>query len=131
MNEARMHFSTAVIAARLYVCGGIGQTSLLRFDPEVGVWELLQPMLEARASGSVAVLHGQLGGNDSPLKSVERFDPAHNTWERLTSTSHARTRGSAVEIDGRPFVCGGRGTDGEGHNSAESRRVGVGSSCVK
>ena len=27
---------------------GIGLTSLERFDPEVGVWELLQPMLEAR-----------------------------------------------------------------------------------
>ena len=28
LSEARMHFSTAVIADRLYVCGGIGQTSL-------------------------------------------------------------------------------------------------------
>ena len=53
------------------------------------------------------------------MSSVERFDPAHNTWEQLTSMSQARTGGSAVEIDGRLFVCGGRGAEGEGHNSAE------------
>ena len=134
-----MIFSTTVITDRLYVCGGIGRTSLDRFDPEVGVWELLQPMLGARAWAAVAVLHGQLcmyggrSGDGGPLSSVERFDPAHNTWERLTTMIHARTFGSGVAIDGRLFVCGGQGVDGEWLNSAECFEPawGVGNLCVK
>ena len=45
MNVARCDFSTAVVADKLYVCGGLGDCSVERFDPEVGIWELLQPML--------------------------------------------------------------------------------------
>ena len=113
MNEARWRFGTAVIADRLHVCGGIGLTSVERFDTEVGVWEVLHAV--------VAVLHGQLymggGRNDSevPVSSVERFD----LWERVESMTHARSEACAGVTDGRLFICGGEGEQGAAENSAE------------
>ena len=82
-----------------------------RFDPEVCVWELLQPMFQDRHGAAVAVLHSQLyvcGGtirHFRPTSSVERFDPTHNTWERLAPMTCPRGDARAVVIDGRLFIC--------------------------
>ena len=117
-------FATAVIADKLYACGGHRLASVERFDPDVGVWELLQPMFTERACAAVTVLHGQLYmcgglGDAGPMSSMERFDPTHNTWERLAPMTHARVAARVLEIDGRLFVCGGRGAGGASLNSAE------------
>ena len=114
----RMHhgraddFKTAVVADRLYVCGGEDPSSVERFDPEAGVWELLQPMLEEHSCGAVSVLQGLLylcggmdGGTEEP-STVERFDPTRNTWEGFAPMSRAKEIAHAVVIDGRLFVCG-------------------------
>merc|ERR1712136_731876 len=111
-------FNTAVVADRLCVCGGNDQRSVERFDPEAGVWELLQPMFEQHIGGAFAVLHGQLymcGGKDGGVggrgslrssSTVERFNPTRNTWERVAPMTCARGMSVAVVIDGRLFVCG-------------------------
>lgn len=73
-----------VVADRLFVCGGGAvQTSVEGFDFEVGVRELLQPMLEQHSFVVLAVLHGQLcmcGGDDEymPTSTVERFHYTRN-----------------------------------------------------
>jgi len=124
MNVARACLATAVIADRLYVCGGVSMT-LERFDPEVGAWELLQPRFENHNFSSAAVLDGHLyvcGGVDVnlvPTSSVERFDPTRDRWERLASMAHARLFAGVVEMDGRLFVCGGAEANGDDLNSAE------------
>ena len=59
MNVGRLNFSTAVVADKLYVCGGSQESSVERFDLDVGVWELLEPMFRERHNAAVAVLHGQ------------------------------------------------------------------------
>ena len=124
-SYARQGFATAVVADKLYVCGGLRTASVERFDPEVGVWEQLQPMSEERACAAVTISHGQLymcggrGHQDRPLCSMERFDPTHNTWEGLAPVMHARVAARVLEIDGRLFVSGGRGAGGASLNSAE------------
>merc|ERR1712136_246247 len=105
-------FATAVVTDMLYVCGGSGLTSVERFDPEVGVWELLQPMPGQRSFSAVAVLHGHLyicgrWNGSGCSSSVERFDPVRNTWETLAPMTAARNGATVVVIDGRLFVCGG------------------------
>ena len=105
MNVGRRCFSTAVAADKLYESGGLCDCSVERFDPEVGVWELLQPMFQNRYNFAVNVLHGQLcvcGGYNGfqPTSSVERFDPTHNTWERLAPMRCVRGGASAVGFTG-------------------------------
>merc|ERR1712136_321884 len=117
-------FAIAVVTDKLYVCGGRGLTSVERFDPEVGAWELLQRRPERRCGAAVAVLHGQLymcgGMNDRVcLSSVERFDPTHNRWETLAPMTHARSESHVVVVDGQLFICGGRGAHGPYLDSAE------------
>lgn len=112
MHVARAGFSPAVVDDHLYVCGGSWESSAERFDPEVGVWELLQSTFRRRLDTAVAVLHGQLymcGGcneDGAPVSSVERFDPAHNRWEPLAPLGCARHDARAVVVDGMLLICG-------------------------
>ena len=116
MSRPRSGFATAVLADKLYVCGGFGQASVERFDPEVGVWELLQPMFSERSlmpcppsCTANCTCVEVVGRGNMPFSSMERFDPTHDTWERLASMTHARYAASVVEIHGRLFMCCGWG----------------------
>ena len=105
MHHVSFGFETAVVADRIYVCGKDGSTSVERFDPDVGVWELLQPMF----GGHLHVCGGLNGGREV-VSSVEHFDTTRNTWERLTPMTHAR-QAHVVVIAGRLFICGGGEAD--------------------
>ena len=119
MTHNRHSFSTVVVAGKLYVCGGEGFREILnkveRFDPVLGAWELLSPMLHGRSRATIAVLRDRLyvfGGRDSfdhssALRSVECYDPHTESWEALAPMLHARCGPMAARINGSLYVLGG------------------------
>jgi len=117
----------------IYVCGGFDGTEQIatataeRFDPVVGVWEPVPPMLERREVLTAAVIGGQLyvcGGFDGTqcLCSVERFDPAAGAWEALVPMSERRWCAAAVVLDDQLYICGGYGGYNDGNNLASAER---------
>lgn len=111
---------STVINARfsrgICVCGGFDGSqetnTAERFDPAVGNWELLPPMLERRSVLSSAVLGGRLyacGGFDGVkcLRSAERLDPAADCWEPLPPMSECRWLATATVLGGHMYLCGG------------------------
>lgn len=117
MLQVRDRASAAVVAGRLYICGGTteGQAALRsveRYDPETGVWEAMPNMAHARRNTSAAVVAGRLyvcGGSDEvrSMRSVERFDPAQGVWEAMPRLLQERARASTVAVKGCLYVCGG------------------------
>jgi len=102
---------------RLYVVGGINDGYRLvdtveRFDPLVGLWEVLPHMQTARAGPVAVVLAGKLyvlGGEarGAALKEVERFDPWIGRWESLPDMHIGRIRAATAVLDGCLYVLGG------------------------
>jgi hypothetical protein len=85
--------TVALVDGRIYSSGGYqGHRSLLRLDPETGVWTSLPQMPDGRDHGlSVAhdrafwIFGGFSGGQGEPGASW-RFDPATNAYETLPAT---------------------------------------------
>merc|ERR1712187_513795 len=85
MLEARAGAASAIVASRLYVCGGFGAfgqvlASVECFDPEVGSWETITrtPALRTGVAATAAAGHLLLFGGyqgSGPLRDVHRFDP--------------------------------------------------------
>jgi len=99
LQHRRTNAAGAVLAGRLYVCGGFdGERTLNtaeRFNPTTGAWESLPSLQHPRAHAAAATLTGCLficGGQDEedkPLSFAERFDPQVSTWTRLPPLSPA------------------------------------------
>jgi len=118
MAYPRCGVSTSVITSRLYVSGGMTTNGIFstveRFDPALGTWELLQALLP-RLNFTTAVLRDRLfvcGGraaNDGKkvLTSVECYDPDTDTWEESTPMLNARCGAKAASISGCLYVFGG------------------------
>merc|ERR1711933_241074 len=71
MATCRLEPAVAVVAGRIYVCGGRDGVRFLssaeRFDPSLGQWNALRPMSARRGAAAAAVLDGRLyvcGGHD-------------------------------------------------------------------
>lgn len=110
-SSIKQLFSMAV-----YVCGGFdgveGTNTAERFDPAIGAWEPIPPMLERRSVLGAAIIAGQLyvcGGHNGNhfLSSVERFDPASDAWEQLPNMSECRWGAVSLALSGRLYICGG------------------------
>ena len=115
MQEERVEASFVAFSGCLYVCGGIygsgrvrGRTlsSVERFSPERGSWEIISQMPQARAvaaavgAGSRIYVLGGYGAFDAneeffwhssgftpgeQLSSCLSFDPLSLTWQELPS----------------------------------------------
>jgi len=139
MLERRSDASAHVIAGRVYVCGGCNgeasQNSAMnsvlntveRFDPSLGAWELMPPMLFARKCAAAGVIEGKLyvcGGYDATEQALdlsECADPhASTVWEALPLMHEPRAEPSSGVVGRRLFVCGGRGGVWLQLNSAEA-----------
>ena len=116
MTRPRCFCSTAVIAERLYVCGGQDDSVSIvveRFDPAHDTWELLRPMLHHHVDATVAVLRdrlylvGGIGDDNIALSSVESYDPYTDSWEESAPMSHARFDAKVARVNGSLYVFGG------------------------
>jgi len=124
MSQARCCAQACTVGGRLYVWGGIsapgnknGVVDLMeRFDPAVGAWEQLQPMLEARVFAATAAdarfIYACGGCRERKFGaatfSAERFDVATEKWESLPPMLQERYGAiAAMSGTGRVFVCGG------------------------
>ena len=118
MTHSRCLCSTAVIAEKLYVCGGEGgraHITVERFDPAHETWELIRPTLHRRKDTTMAVLRdwlyvvGGMSDDDTALESVESYDPETDSWAESVPMSHARSGAKVARVDGSLFVFGGAG----------------------
>ena len=109
--------TTAVIAEKLYVCGGEGgraHNTVERFDPAHETWELLRPTLYRRKDTTMEVLRdrlyliGGMGDYRRPLDSVECYDPETDSWAESTPMSHARFGAMVARVHGSLYVFGGK-----------------------
>jgi len=139
MAQRRCDASAHVVGRHLYVCGGANGdssqhsalnsvlNSVERFDPRIGVWQLMPSMLFARRCAAAGVISDRLyvcGGCDATEQALdlsECFDPGSNSiWEALPLMLEPRALPSAGVISQKLFVCGGSGGGAWGQlNSAE------------
>ncbi|CAE8581898.1 unnamed protein product, partial [Polarella glacialis] len=120
MSERRWGMSSAVVAGKLYVCGGSGGgnnrlSTAECFDPCQEVWEPVPSMSEARWSAAVAVMFrrlyvcGGLGAGAQPLHTAECFDPVSGQWWPLPPMACGRCSSVCAALWGQLYVCGGSG----------------------
>ena len=100
----------------LYVMGGTNRnnevlSSVERYNFKTGCWCVLPPMLEPRASPSVASVNSKIyvfGGDQinevnfyrarNTVAFVEVFDPLANTWTQSIQMPESRSEAGAVVI---------------------------------
>lgn len=130
MSETRWSMACAVVASKLYVCGGSGGgaqrlSTAERFDAATGVWEPLPPMSQARWSAAVAVMSrklyvcGGLGDGAQPLYTAECFDPNLGIWIALRPMAQGRCSAASAVVRSKLYVCGGSGDGARRLNSTE------------
>lgn len=57
MTQQRRNAVGATSCGRVYICGGYNNTALTAvecFDPESGMWEVLEPMAQRRSGSTIA-----------------------------------------------------------------------------
>ena len=124
------HINAAVFNGSIYVMGGIqgmlewkAMPNTYKFTPEVGKWEALQNMPEARGAG-VAGVHGNkiyvVGGEKEPLGAkgkqmipvgtVSVFDVENDKWTSLPGQSlpEGREHAGGAVIGDTFYIVGGR-----------------------
>jgi len=95
-------------------CSGNAIESVEVFDPQAGVWKMVENMSKRRCGVGVAVLNDLLyavGGHDgtSYLNSIERYDPQTNQWcSDVAPTSSCRTSVGVAVLDGYLYAVGGQ-----------------------
>jgi len=120
MKTARRAAASAVIAHKLYICGGAVESddswhslnTVEMLDMASFTWESSQAMQFARHSAACGVIAGRLyvagGSGIFPLKTAERLDPTTNTWHQLPSMHKRRENPVACVHGWNLCVCGGR-----------------------
>uniref|UniRef100_A0A8D8TAL0 Kelch-like protein diablo n=1 Tax=Cacopsylla melanoneura TaxID=428564 RepID=A0A8D8TAL0_9HEMI len=100
----------------LYAVGGHDGWSYLntteRWDPRLGQWSFIAPMLLPRSTAGVAVLNSKLyavGGRDgsSCLRTAEMYDPLTNTWYTIASMGKRRSSVGLAALGGCLYAVGG------------------------
>eukprot|EP00747_Dinoflagellata_sp_TGD_P198994 gnl/TRDRNA2_/TRDRNA2_72129_c0_seq1.p1 gnl/TRDRNA2_/TRDRNA2_72129_c0~~gnl/TRDRNA2_/TRDRNA2_72129_c0_seq1.p1 ORF type:complete len:273 (+),score=40.08 gnl/TRDRNA2_/TRDRNA2_72129_c0_seq1:3-821(+) len=120
MHVPRSGAVAAVLARRLYICGGhdgnSAQSHVECFDPAVGTWQKAPAMMRRRFRSAAASLGGRIyvcGGSDGgdDLASVECYNPRSGMfregWQAVRPMQHKRFCPSAAVIGNHLYVCGG------------------------
>lgn len=103
----------AVIAKRLYVCGGWveeqASTAMEYYDSSVGRWQVATPMPTPRFSGIGASVAGCLyisGGWDGyhALRGAIQYDPYADSWQALPSMKKGRWFFAGSVLSSRIFT---------------------------
>ncbi len=121
-----------VIGGKLYMSGGQWEPAtggirglhpgLNVYDPVLNTWTKKADMPKRIASGVTGVINGKLyvlGGscdNCGPeriIRRLYRYDPATNVWTALAWAPNPHSAGAGAVINGKFYVAGGVGHDGE------------------
>jgi N-acetylneuraminic acid mutarotase len=121
MPTARTWMSAAVYQGKIYVFGGLNNTTKLatveRNDPGTNAWDSRTAMPTARYATSAVTLNdhiyviGGVNTSNQLQNIVEVYDPVHDTWSTAASMPTARSRLAAVAgPDGKIYAIGGSTT---------------------
>lgn len=100
----------------VFVCGGYDGSRALklvdRYDPALGAWRPMPPMISVREASAAAIVGSHLyvvGGFDGStrLNEAERLDLRAGTWQTLPSMTVRRVCATATSFAGKLFVCAG------------------------
>mmetsp|Transcript_55867 Transcript_55867/g.173190 ORF Transcript_55867/g.173190 Transcript_55867/m.173190 type:complete len:273 (+) Transcript_55867:404-1222(+) len=119
LPSPRKWCAAAAIAGHIYVLGGWGHDDdtldlVTGFDPWIGVWEPMPPLLWRRGAPSATSLGTRLwalGGQDGDLvhRSAEVLDLATGAWAPAADMITPRYMAASVELSGRLLAIGGYG----------------------
>jgi uncharacterized protein (TIGR03437 family) len=106
---------TGVIGGKIYVVGGITDTSVVNvneiYDTTTNTWSTGAPMPTPRWIGASAVVNNTLyaigGGNNGQLSVVEAYDPATNTWSAKAPMPIVANSMKAAVLNNIIYVVGG------------------------
>lgn len=114
LSEAKNYNSQiAVLDGKIYVMGGLYNSSVEEYDPENNVWAKKAPMTTARSEFRTSVINNKIyaiGGHSSNtdfLSSVEEYDPIMDKWTIKASMSTARVNFQTKLINGKVYAIGG------------------------
>ncbi len=131
MPTARQGPFTGVIGTKIYVVGGITNTSVVNineiYDTTTNTWSTGAPMPTPRWLGASAVVNNILyaiGGGGPALNVVEAYDPATNTWSTkaalpiVVNSVKAAVENNIIYVVGGFNASGGRLTTVLSYNPA-------------
>ena len=121
MPTARQEVAVAVLAARVFVIGGLGAgaeptATVEAYDPATDTWEARAPLPAPTHHAAAAVVDGRLfviGGYTggpvswSPLGTVYEYDAARNSWATRAALRAPRGALAAAALRGRIHAVGG------------------------
>ena len=127
-----------VIGGRLYMSGGFFTTGdgltgyhpgLNVYDPARNSWTKKADLPRRFAHGVTGVISGKLyvlmgrcnncGSVEQITSRLYRYDPLTNTWEFRSRGPRAHAGGAGAVINGKFYVAGGTGADGQASNQLE------------
>ncbi|CAK8688392.1 unnamed protein product [Clavelina lepadiformis] len=91
MKTRRTRLTAVVLNNEIYAIGGIGLSSVEKYNLDTKAWIDVPSMNEKRHGGSACVVGGLIwmfGGSDA--KTVEFYDPATNKWQVSTNMDRHR-----------------------------------------
>ena len=133
MPAALSYHGGVALDGKIYLMGGLGGAELYLstahvYDPQADSWQPLANMATGRSSlatavagGKIYVIGGETAGGDGGdyiVATTEAFDPLLGAWAEVASMSVARSHHAAAVIDGKIYVIGGQGADGNDLDSA-------------
>ena len=115
MPTARQGPFTGAIGTKVYVVGGLSNTSILAvneiYDTAANTWSTGTPMPTPRYLGASAVVNNILyaigGANNGALTVVEAYDPSANTWSTKAPVPFPTNGSTAVVENGLIYLVGG------------------------
>ena len=115
MPTARQGPFTGAIGTKVYVVGGLSNTSILAvneiYDTAANTWSTGAPMPTPRYLGASAVVNNILyaigGANNGALTVVEAYDPSANTWSTKAPVPFPTNGSTAVVENGLIYLVGG------------------------
>ena len=119
MPTARAYSSSAVVAGKIYVIGGLSYAPVRVFrtvevyDPTNNTWTKKADMPTERFAPSASVVDGKiyvLGGaswQGNAVSTVEVYNPDTDTWTTKTSMPKPRGWFHSAVIDGKIYAIGG------------------------
>lgn len=135
LPKAITHAGTTVNGNNIYFAGGyinrpdggvtFATTDVWKYNVETNTWSSLPPLPEARGSGGLEILNGQLhffGGSD--IKRADRRDHwvlslnGGGKWIRAASLPSARNHMGDAVLDGKLYAIGGQVT--QEHTGAQA-----------
>ena len=96
MPEARVGHSMCALGGMLFVAGGIGRNSVVRYDPGLDTWSEVAAMASAKHNFGLFALGGLMYAVDK--QGMEVYDPATSSWSVGQATGVPRDSFAACTV---------------------------------